>query len=348
VSESGEEEAPANTEGPQPFDARFSMNRQAGIISVYAPERIHKKVESYLQETMQRVNAQVLIEAKILEVTLSDEYSGGIDWAHVGDFIGNSPIGMGFGLSQVDPLVTPTTSLVRGILNPATNPTINGRFSYSNDNTSVFIDALSRFGTVSALSSPRLTVMNNQSSVLNVAENIVYFEITAETTSTDAGSVTTFETNANTVPEGVLINVIPSIDLDKGTISMAVRPTVTRITRFVNDPNPTLASAVPPVQSPVPVVNVQEFDSILTLNNGQAIVMGGLMQDRVESEQLGVPVVSEIPVIGNLFKNQSDQVTKTELVVVLKATIVQQGNTIHATDKDLYRTFSRDRRPFKL
>lgn len=339
-----------STEGPQPYDARFSINRQAGIISVYAPERIHKKVEKYLDEVKRQVSSQVLIEVKVLEVALSDEYSAGIDWSNTRLF--NNDITAGFGLSQiVDPLapVTGATSLVRGVLSPSTNPAINGRISYTGNDTTAFVDALSRFGTVSALSSPRMTVMNNQSSVLSVAENVVYFELTSTVTPATAVGVPptiTYNSEINTVPEGVLINVIPSINLDDNTISMSIRPTVTSIVGQVPDPNPDLATAG--VVSNIPQVNVQEFDSILTLNNGQAVVMGGLMQDRVTSQQLGVPVVSEIPILGNLFKNQSDSVEKTELVVLIKATIVEQGNTIHPTDKDMYRTFSRDRRPFKL
>ena len=102
------------------------------------------------------------------------------------------------------------------------------------------------------------------------------------------------------------------------------------------------------VESPVPVVNVQEFDSVIQVDNGQAVVLGGLIQDRVESVRTGVPVLSEMPLMGAAFRRQVDLVTKTELVVFLKATIVDGNNTVHNTDKDLYRTFSSDRRPFKL
>lgn len=355
VGDAGEENADGSdsaeettqSEGPDIFDARFSINKQAGLVSVYAPERVQKKVEKYLNEVHRRVSAQVLIEVKVLEVALSDEYSAGIDWSNATLFGGEGAIG--FGLSQVSG-TTPNTNLVRGLLSPSPNPVVNGRFSFNGNDTTAFVDALSRFGTVSALSSPRMTVMNNQSAVLNVAENVVYFDVTSTVTPASAAGVPptiTFDTEVNTVPEGVLINVIPSINLDDETISMAIRPTVTSLVgNGVLDPNPDLATAG--VESRIPTVNVQEFDSILKLNNGQAVVMGGLMQDRVDSEQIGVPVASEIPIIGNLFKNQSDKVEKTELVVLIKATIVDQGNTIHNTDKDLYRTFSRDRRPFKL
>ena len=190
-----------------------------------------------------------------------------------------------------------------------------------------------------------MTVLNNQSAALNVVENVVYFEVESEATTGDAGAaVETFDTEARTVPEGVIINVQPAIDLDTQTVSMAIRPTITTITDFVADPNPDLGA----IQNLVPQVNVQEFDSIIRMNNGQAVIMGGLIQDRVESVRNATPVLGEVPVFGGLFRNQNDNVQKTELVVFLKATIVEGGNTIHNTDKDLYRTFSSDRRPFRL
>jgi len=210
------------------------------------------------------------------------------------------------------------------------------------------VEALSRFGTVQALASPRLTVLNNQSAALNVAENVVYFEVDADVATGDgnAAPVVSIDTNARTIPEGVLINVQPSIDNDTKQISMAIRPTITTITSFTNDPNPALADAG--VVSRVPNVNVQEFDSIISMNDGQAVILGGLIQDRVTSTRNGTPVLGEVPVFGGLFRNQQDEVSKTELVVFLKATIIDGGNSIHPTDKDLYRTFSNDRRPLKF
>jgi general secretion pathway protein D len=325
-------------EGEDPFESRFSLNRQAGLVSVFAPERLQKKIDTYLKTLKKSVTAQVLIEAKVLEVSLKDEFSAGIDWSVL--FDSGASGGLGFGSQATD-------GLVRGILATDGSLASNSSVSYISDNFNAAIDALSRFGTVQGLASPRLTVLNNQSAALSVAENVVYFSIDVETTVGDTGPpVTSFETEAQTVPEGVLINVQPAIDTDLGIISMAIRPTITSIVGFTNDPNPALAAAG--VISPVPNVNVQEFDSILQMNSGQAVVLGGLIQDRVVSTRNGVPVLGETPLLGGLFRNQQDQVEKTELVVFLKATIVEGGNTIHATDKDLYRTFSSDRRPFDL
>ena len=322
-----------------PGTPRFSLNRQGGLISVYAPERTQKKVSSYLEMLRRSVTSQVLIEAKVLEVSLTDEFSAGIDWSTV-DLFG------GEGLLEFD-----AGSFVRGVLDPATNPASNFRFSQTGNDFTAAIDAIARFGTVKALASPRLTVLNNQSAVLNVAENQVYFEISIDrTTTTDGVTQTDVDSEIRNVPEGILINVQPSIDLDTKEISMAVRPTVTRITGYVNDPAVAYVSADldQPIESQVPVVNVQEFDSVLQMNSGQAIVMGGLIQDRTTSEQNAVPVLGEVPLVGALFRNQQDKIEKTELVVLMRATIVEGRNTVHNTDKDIYRTFSEDRRPFKL
>ena len=330
-----------------PFAARFSINRQAGLISVYATDRLHKQIDDYLKDVKRSVNAQVLIEAKVLEVELNDEFSAGIDWATL--FGGRG--GASFGPFDIDDgtgaVSLGTTGLVRGLLPADDSLLTTGLLNYQRGDFGVRVDALSRFGTVQALSSPRLTVLNNQTAVLNVSENVVYFDIDVDLAVDDNGNpIRSFDTNQQTVPEGVLINVQPAIDLDTGKVSMALRPTVTNIVGFTNDPNPDLAAAG--VESPVPNVNVQEFDSVINMSDGQIIVLGGLMQDRVSSTTNKVPVLGETPLIGGLFRNQEDAITKTELVVFLKATIVEDSDTIHNTDKDLYRTFSSDRRPLRF
>ncbi len=323
--------------GEDPFAARFSVNRQAGLVSVFAPERLQKEVASYLKEVKKSVTSQVLIEAKVLEVSLNDSYAAGIDWSQVDIDLFGGTGGFGFGTGGAG-------GLVRAVIDgegPAT-----GTASYSKGGFDGAVDALSVFGTVQALASPRVTVLNNQSAALNVAQNVVYFEIDVETTTSETGIVTTFDTDAKTVPEGVLINVQPAIDLDLQRVAMAIRPTITSITGFTNDPNPELADAG--VESPVPNVNVQEFDSVIQINDGQTVVLGGLIQDRVESRREALPVLGEAPIFGAMFRRQNDTIEKTELVVFLKATIVDGNETIHNTDKDLYRTFSSDRRPLKL
>lgn len=334
-----EEESQQNPNGEDPFAARYSINRQAGIVSVFASERQQKQVAKYLDMLKKAVSSQVLIEAKVLEVSLTDEFSAGIDW--------NAAIGDRFitGVDTVGEVIAPA-------LQPVSDPNLSFLAAYSSGDFNATVEALQRFGTVHALASPRLTVLNNQSAVLNVARNQVYFELEVDTSNTDNITTVDVDSNIRNVPEGVLINVQPSIDLDNETVAMSVRPTVTRIVDYVNDPGVAFAVADAaldePIVSRVPVVNVQEFDSVIQMNNGEPIIMGGLIQDRSQSVQNAVPVLGEIPLVGGLFRNQSDKIQKTELVVLMKATIIEGTNSITPTDKDLYRSFSQDRRPFDL
>lgn len=315
------------------FTPAYSINKQAGIVSVYANQRLHKQIEGYLSALRKSMTAQVLIEAKVLEVSLNDQFSSGINWnlvRGIGDFKLTSSALTNPGLS--------TTTLAPPV-----------QFGFAGSDLSVFVSALSRFGTVHALASPRLSVLNNQSAVLSVARNQVYFEIKATVTpATDTSRAqVTYDTNAKTVPEGVIINVMPSIDLQDRMVSMQVRPTITKIVDWVNDPAIGLNGGSG--TSKIPVVNVQETDSVLNMKDKQMMVMGGLLQDSSSVTQEGVPIAAEVPLFGNLFKNHQDVVSKKELVVFIKATILDDASqSVHQTDKDAYRLFGQDRRPSKL
>lgn len=335
----------------------FSVNRQAGLITVYGTERQHKQIQEYLMDVRKAVTAQVLIEAKILEVSLNDQFASGIDWRvlhknmalnFISDGAGTALDAVANNISGVDG--GDITANLFGDADLDTNSFVMG---YAGPDVQGMVSALSAFGTVRALASPRLTVLNNQAAVLNVATNRVWFDVDIDFQpgSDNTPAQTTVDTEVNNVPEGVLVNVQPSINLDTQTINMAVRPTITRIVNSVNDPGTAYAAALSGVdiQSAIPEVNVQEIDSLISVRSGQPVVMGGLLQDRVETNHLGIPVLGELPMFGNLFKDKVDNIAKTELVILLKATIVPQGEgTVDSTDKDIYRTFSGDRRPFKL
>jgi general secretion pathway protein D len=272
------------------FTPAYSINKQAGIVSVYANERLHRQIAEYLQDLRRSSTSQVLIEAKVLEVQLTDEFITGIDWGSVtGGSFGDLDVSLNLGTPDMNP----------------TNGTNLFTLGMGGNDFTGFVNMLSRFGTVRALASPRLTVINNQPAVLSVAKNTVYFELDVTRTTTGSPPVTdtTVDSEIKTVPEGVLINVLPSIDLDRGQISMQVRPTVTRIDSFKNDPGVSILAAG--IESPIPELNVQEIDSVVKLKSGQVMVMGGL-------------IVSD------------------------------DDHEVGTTDRELYRTFGNDRRPFKM
>lgn len=328
-------------------EASFSLNRQAGMIVIYGNDKKQKEVSEYLEKVRKAVTTQVLIEAKVLEVSLRDEFAAGIDW-RAADFLdGNAGSNLGLYSGTI---TNGAISGIRPSLNPVSNPSSNFAVGVFGSDLTAAAEMVSRFGAVKSLASPRLTVLNNQSAALNVANNLVYFELDIDSNTTEFGTETEVDSEIRNVPEGVLINVQPSINYDTGQISMAIRPTITRVEEFVADPGVAFAArqaSVDDIESLIPIVNVQEIDTVINMQSGEAVVMGGLMQDRMESEQNGIPVASEIPIVGSLFRNQNDQINKTELVIFIKATILD-GSNVHDTDKDLYRQFSGDRRPLKL
>jgi len=328
----------------------YSVNKQAGLISVYAPESVQKKVRDYLVLLRRAVTSQVLIEAKILQITLDDIHQTGIDWRLLNQHLAG-PLDLQFFDQVSDLAVFDDTGFSnadgqQGVL-----------LGVSGADFQAVIRALQGFGSVRALASPRMSVLNNQPAVLNVATNEVFFELEVNNTYDDTTgdvSETTLDSTIKNVPVGVLINVQPSIDLDNRTISMSVRPTITEVSSRKEDPAVVFAAeqagiSTDNISAEIPELNVQEIDTVVNMHSGQAIVMGGLLQDRYAVDDSGIPVLAEMPVVGNLFKKHDDAISKTELVIFLKATILDNpGQSIHDTDKDLYRKFSSDRRPFRF
>ena len=194
--------------------SQYSLNPQAGIVTVFATQRQHKAVERYLRDVRESVNQQVLIEAKVLEVTLSDQYRAGVDWTAV------------FGPNNPAKQLTIGTNFTRNVVPPEfSNPTVaanwaNGCFPVSlscpnpSGDLSLGIQFVKEFGTVRTLSSPRLTVLNNQMAQLKVAQNQVFFELTlnvTDSTPTNAAK-TTVTSTIKTIPVGIIMNVQPAVD----------------------------------------------------------------------------------------------------------------------------------------
>ncbi len=308
----------------------YSINKQAGLISVYASKRQHKLVSEYLNKMRRSLTTQVLIEAKVLEVGLDDEFGAGIDWDTL--FSGDFNVGVNFPRVEFSQAAASGTASV----------------GVTGSDFNLLAEFVQRFGNVHTLSSPRLTVMNNQSAILNVAENQVFFEIDiSRTPSTVVGVPDTIEVDSEirNVPEGVIISVHPSIDMNTNEITLSLRPSITRVIDTVPEP----AAASLGVDNDVPVLAVRELDSIVKMGSGEIIVMGGLMQDQVQGVQTGIPVLSELPgFLGGVFRSQRDQIQKTEMVILIRATIADRGPGPDSVDKDMFNKFSSDRRPFPM
>ncbi len=310
----------------------YSVNKAAGLVNIFGTEKQHQKVSHYLAELRRSTNSQVLIEAKVFEVELNDESTTGINWQAV---LGNVSLGTNFPRANfpLDPTISTTGGLVT--------------FDTS-ENFTFFVDALQRFGTVRTLSSPRITVMNNQTAVLNVSESRVFFEFQIQRTD---GTITTpsrvdITTQIKNVPEGIIITVQPSVDPDTKEITMNLRPSITRVVRSVTDPGAALASGGL-VDNLIPELSIREIDSVVKMRSGSTIIMGGLMQDRTDARQTGVPVLSETPFLGPLFRGQRDGIKKTEMVIMLRA-VTNDQPSLDEVDKELYKKMANDRRPFAM
>ncbi|MFO1242759.1 MAG: hypothetical protein U1E36_06115 [Rickettsiales bacterium] len=335
----------------------FNINRKAGVISISATERQHEKVKSFIEKIRQNSSAQVLIEAKILEVSLNDQFESGINWDQIQ---GGGPITWD-DINIRGEFNNPNIPL--GAANPFTTIKLKDKFGKLDLDATIRL--LEKFGTVRTLSSPRLSAINNQPAVLTFAKNQVYFDIDVDVTpptSSDGVSTTAATTSVNseiqTVPIGVILNLIPSIDLDDNEVTLNVRPTLTRIVGNVTDPAlplqiATLGNQLPAdvvqqltsAQNQIPIVEVRELDSIMKIKSGQVMVIGGLMEDQSTNSDQGVPFASDVPIIGNFFKRVSKQDTKNELVIFIKATIVSPNGNAHEVDKNLYNKFTTDPRP---
>ncbi len=286
-------------------------NPEAGLLMVRATESQHREIQAFIDRSLSSVLRQVLVRVTIAEVQLSDQYQAGIDWSLLQEATKAGIEIVSTTLTGV-PLGT-ASSFVIDYQDPNTD---------REDRLQATISLLDEFGNVRVMSSPQTMVLNNQTALLKVVENVVYFEVDVEPGVVSLAGVTdpAIDTTAATVPVGIVMSVTPQIS-GADQISLNVRPTISRVTDFVNDPNPELAAAG--VTNPVPQIEVREIESMLRLTNGQIAVLGGLMQDTASDDIDGLPLVKDTPLLGNLFKTTTKQYRKTELVIFIQPIIIR-------------------------
>ncbi|WP_028102472.1 pilus (MSHA type) biogenesis protein MshL [Pseudoduganella violaceinigra] len=298
--------------------ASVIANPEGGLLSVRATSRQHEKVQEFLDIILSTAKRQVLIEATIIEVKLSDQYQQGINWSRIN---GNGKLGQGqVGTTPLSSGVVPNSSAGFFIFDYA-NPTT--RFG----NISATIQLLESFGKVKVLSSPKISVLNNQTALLKVVDNSIFFTLkVTPAVLTSTGTIATpatYESKVETVPVGFVMSVTPQISADD-EVTLNVRPTITRIVDYVQDPNPELRKQN--VISRVPVIQARELESILKVQSGQVAVMGGLMQDSVDNKKDSIPLLGSMPVVGNLFSYRNEAASKTELVIFLRPVVVKDAS----------------------
>lgn len=326
-------------------DVQFSVHRQGGIISVMGTTRQQKMVEEYLAHLEHVIGAQVLIEAKIIEVSLNQEFQSGINWQLMNDR--KSIFSSEFFEDQ---------EAGKSFLNT----------NLSSDAFSLMLRSLERFGSLRVVSSPRITVLNNQTAVIKVAENEVFFKVNYQTSflgwiakdksSKDSSNEDSYNTISSseirTKPVGFIMPIQVSINRDTGEVILFIRPTVSRKKGSVADPAVHFNAKAKGLNdkdimdSKIPIVEVREIDSVLRLKSGNIAILGGLMESRASDERKGPSGSERMPVIGHALGAQKGEDSLIELVILLKATIVGDRPTYDTSDVRLMRYYTNDPRPF--
>lgn len=302
------------------------IHPETGTVTVNATAREQAKIQQYLDHIAAGARRQVLIEATIVEVNLSNEYQTGIDWKIFKNASNGTPqdnrvnvtqSSIGNALGSLPYTLLTYTKSGAGLLNGA--------------DISATVKALEQFGKTKVLSSPKIMALNNQTAVLKVVDEKVFFTLKldiqpATLTSTETR---TYTSELHTVPVGVVMSVTPQVG-ENDTVSLNVRPTISRVTGYKQDPAVAIVQAlnansnVQTVQSLVPEIQVREVESTLRLASNETAVLGGLIQDQVQNQRDGVPLLSRLPWgVGDLFSTRDDVSSKTELVIFLHPVVVR-------------------------
>lgn len=290
-------------------NAQVKVSPQVGVIVVRAEPQALRLVRHYLNISANNLSRQVILEAKILEVILNKGHQSGVDWQSFGAINGGNILN----LSQTGQSVGSTS---------ANNP-LQGLFSlvFQRPDFNAVIQLLNTQGDVQVLSSPKISTLNNQKAVLKSGSD--EFFVTDVSTTTIAGSATSTVTPDVTLTpffSGIALDVTPQISAN-GDIILHVHPTVSEVvdqTKVIDlgDSNFTL---------PLALSTVREADTIVRAKSGQVIVIGGLMQEKTQFNESSTPLLGSIPLLGNLFRQTDENRVKSELIILLRAQVVEDG-----------------------
>ena len=309
------------------------VSPDTGVVVVRAMPAELRVVGDFLHAVQDSLQRQVILEAKILEVKLNHGFQSGINWAALGQVGTNKTLL--FGQTGGGTLLNGKPSSIAGNtgnLNPnALNQVINtaasafgGAFSVAANlhDFNAFIELLKTQGTVHVLSSPRVATVNNQQAIIKVGTD--EFFVTNVSSTTVTGTTTTTTPNITLTPffSGIALDVTPQID-GHGDVILHIHPTVSD----VKDQIKTITVAGQRQTLPLALSTVRESDSVVYAHSGQVVVIGGLMQTTRRKNVAGTPLLSDIPLLGALFRHTKTSVEKSELVILLRPIVVEGPQT---------------------
>jgi MSHA biogenesis protein MshL len=295
------------------------VDRHAGLVIVRAMPGELRDVENYLRDAQDSMQRQVILETRIIEVTLSDSFQSGIDWSALSND-GNTLIGL------------------NSVVNGSSPGNVIGGNGFANlftasgtsNNFNALIQLLSSQGEVQVLSSPRVSTVNNQKAVIKVGSDEFFVtEVSSSTTSSGTSTTSNPEITLTPFFSGIALDVTPQIS-SKNEVILHIHPSVSEITDQIK--NITVGGQTQ--QLPLAFSSIRESDSIVKARNGQVVVIGGLMQNSSANDDAGLPGLADIPIIGNLFKQQKKVNTRSELVILLRPIVVNSNKTWTSYIKD--------------
>lgn len=282
------------------------VSPQAGLVTVRALPKEIKAVKDFINDTQSHLRRQVIIEAKIMEVTLNDDYQQGVKWDQVLGHIGSTDLSF-----------STSGSIAGNVISSAIGGTT--ALSFTNADFSGVIELLSTQGNVQVLSSPRITATNNQKAVIKVGEDEYFVTEISSTTTTGTSTTTTPEIGLTPFFSGIALDVTPQIDAS-GEVILHVHPSVT----ITGEQVKTIRLNDEDFVLPLAQSSVRESDTIIRAKSGEIVVIGGLIETRKTDVESKTPLLGDIPLMGELFKSKSETTQKKELIIMLKPVVIGQ------------------------
>ena len=303
------------------------LNPASGVIVVRATSVELRQVDQYLCAIQVSIERQVMIEAKIIEVSLSKEAQTGINWGAFGRILGDK-LGVALGVAAPGTVLQTVGALVAdgAIVKPAESLTTTGQgrgfygLALQSNNFAALLNFLETQGDVSVLSSPRIATLNNQKAVLKVGTDELYVTgVTTTTTSSGDSSVSSPTLNLQPFFSGIALDVTPQVD-DQGNVMLHVHPSISRVAE--QNKNIDLGD-LGQFRLPLASSAISEIDSLVRVRDGEIVAIGGLMKQESRADRSGVQGLQDVPGVGALFRQTSDLNSKRELVILLKPTVIR-------------------------
>jgi len=306
-----------NRRGPN--DRSIVVSPHSGVIVVRATPAELRSVDNYLKATRLAVERQVMLESKIVEVTLSEGYQQGINWAAFNQSVA---VGQLTRLGNVENVQTADDVKAAAIQRIFGGPAgaVTG-LAVATSNFAALLTFLESQGNVQVLSSPRVATLNNQKAVLKVGDEQLFVSNVSVTPVSNAttGAITSALATPQFTPyfSGIVLDVTPQID-ESGNITLHMHPSINDIANVPTSVNLGFGD----VSLPTAKSTIREADTIVRVIDGSIVAIGGLMRTQVSDQRGGLPGVSDMGPLASIFRSVTRVVEKKELVILLKATIV--------------------------